>query len=275
MARVEAQGIEVERLRGNRLSGVRGDSERETYTRAKATMAIVVSPPSRRRLQPIAPSADWRFDLAEGCPAHCQYCYLAGSLSGPPVTRALRRLAQDGYRVGVTIAPIIAVPDWQAHYGELLNDIAKAVSGIPGLARAGACSRAGAPAGPAGRGHHGEHRGQRGDQGDEVADGEAAHGDKGRGEPNDEDRDRDDGPVLQQQRGRDRGHGCLGVGDHGNGLWSRGVRPGPRAAARRPSGSRPVRDQQQVVGVGEVRGLGHRPAAGRPGNHVLQAFAPA
>ena len=55
--------------------------------RAKATMAIVVSPPSRRRLQPIAPSADWRFDLAEGCPAHCQYCYLAGSLSGPPVTR--------------------------------------------------------------------------------------------------------------------------------------------------------------------------------------------
>ena len=26
-------------------------------------------------------------DLAEGCPAHCQYCYLAGSLSGPPVTR--------------------------------------------------------------------------------------------------------------------------------------------------------------------------------------------
>ena len=50
-------------------------------------MAIVVSPPSRRKLQPMAPSADWRFDLAEGCPAHCQYCYLAGSLSGPPVTR--------------------------------------------------------------------------------------------------------------------------------------------------------------------------------------------
>jgi spore photoproduct lyase len=250
MALVEAAGIEVERLRGNRLSGLRGDSERETYARAKATMAIVVSPPSRRKLQPIAPSADWRFDLAEGCPAHCQYCYLAGSLSGPPVTRAyadlddilaglgdyegqgtitsrrearrregttfeascytdplalehltgswrravqhfgawdapvqlrwttkfddienfiglphhgrtrvrlsvncrpvttrmeggtsplrerltaLRRLAQDGYPVGVTIAPIIAVPDWQAHYGELLDDIADAVRGVPGL----------------------------------------------------------------------------------------------------------------------------------------------
>ncbi|HEY0933232.1 MAG TPA: hypothetical protein VGD91_05740 [Trebonia sp.] len=250
MALVEAEGIEVERLPGNRLAGVRGDSDRETYARAKATMAIVVSPPSRRTLQPIAPSADWRFDLAEGCPAHCQYCYLAGSLSGPPVTRvyadlddilaglrdyagrgtvtsrrearrdegttfeascytdplalehltgswrraveyfggweapvqlrwttkfddvagfiglphhgrtrvrvsvncrpvttrveggtsrledrlaALRRLARDGYPVGVTIAPIIAVPDWRTHYGELLDNIAGAVGGVPGL----------------------------------------------------------------------------------------------------------------------------------------------
>ena len=87
VARVESLGIEVERLRSNRLSGVRGETERETYARAKSTLAVVVSPPSRRRLQPISPSADWRVDLAEGCPAHCQYCYLAGSLSGPPVTR--------------------------------------------------------------------------------------------------------------------------------------------------------------------------------------------
>ncbi|MEU1687018.1 spore photoproduct lyase family protein [Micromonospora sp. NPDC005707] len=87
VATVEALGIEVERLRANRLTGVRGETERETYARAKSTLAIVVSPPSRRALQPIAPSADWRVDLAEGCPAHCQYCYLAGSLFGPPVTR--------------------------------------------------------------------------------------------------------------------------------------------------------------------------------------------
>jgi spore photoproduct lyase len=250
MALVEAEGIEVERLRGNRLTGLRGDNDRETYARAKSTMAIVVSPPSRRQLQPIAPSADWRFDLAEGCPAHCQYCYLAGSLSGPPVTRvyadlddilaglpdyagrgtitsrraarrdegttfeascytdplslehltgswrravdyfggwdapvqlrwttkfddvagfigrphhgrtrvrlsvncrpvttrleggtsrledrlaALRRLALDGYPVGVTIAPIIAVADWRTHYGELLGDLAEAVGDVPGL----------------------------------------------------------------------------------------------------------------------------------------------
>ena len=250
MERVEALGIDVERLTGNRLTGVRGENDRETYARAKSTMAIVVSPPSRRKLQPIAPSADWRFDLAEGCPAHCQYCYLAGSLSGPPVTRvyadlddilggltdyvgrgtvtsararrkaegttfeascytdplaldhltgswrravehfgawdddvqlrwttkfddvdgfvglphhgrtrvrlsvnclpvttrveggtsrladrlsALRRLAEDGYPVGVTIAPIIAVPEWRTHYGDLLDGIAGAVANVHGL----------------------------------------------------------------------------------------------------------------------------------------------
>ncbi|MGC4807733.1 spore photoproduct lyase family protein [Micromonospora sp. DT233] len=85
--RIEGLGIAVERLRANRLVGLRGETDRQTYARAKSTLAIVVSPPSRRTLQPIAPSADWRVDLAEGCPAHCQYCYLAGSLSGPPVTR--------------------------------------------------------------------------------------------------------------------------------------------------------------------------------------------
>ena len=55
---------------------------------------MVVAPPSKRRLQPISPSADWRVDLAEGCPAHCNYCYLAGSLKGPPITRAYANLPE-------------------------------------------------------------------------------------------------------------------------------------------------------------------------------------
>jgi spore photoproduct lyase len=248
--RVEQLGIDVEHLRSNRLTGVRGEDERQTYARAKATLAVVVSPPSRRTLQPIAPSADWRVDLAEGCPAHCQYCYLAGSLSGPPVTRvyadldvildglepyvgrgtvtsrraarafegttfeascytdplaldhltgswqraverfgaweadvqlrwttkyedverfvgldhrgrtrvrlsvncrpvttrfeggtsrledrltALRRLALDGYPVGLTIAPIMPVEHWQRHYGELLDLVEQAIDGVPSL----------------------------------------------------------------------------------------------------------------------------------------------
>jgi spore photoproduct lyase len=242
--RVESLGIEVERLSSNRLTGVRGDTDRETYARAKSTLAVVVSPPSRRKLQSIAPSADWRVDLAEGCPAHCQYCYLAGSLTGPPVTRAyadldeilaglapyegtarrrpeegttfeascytdplaldhltgswqravrhfadweapvqlrwttkyaevepfvgiehrgrtrvrfsvnclpvstrfeggtatvfdrlhaLRRLALAGYPVGLTIAPIMPLPDWEAAYGELLDLVVAAVDGVPDL----------------------------------------------------------------------------------------------------------------------------------------------
>ena len=43
---------------------------------------------------PSRPSADWQFHLAEGCPAHCQYCYLAGSLQGAPITRVYANLPE-------------------------------------------------------------------------------------------------------------------------------------------------------------------------------------
>ena len=204
---------------------------------------------SRRRLQPIPPSADWRFDLAEGCPAHCQYCYLAGSLAGSPIVRvyanlpeilaelapalgqggvtslsaaraaegttyecscytdplalehltgalatcirhfgawdaavqlrfttkfdavepllalphggktrirfslnavaaerleggaprmagrlqALRLMALAGYKVGLTIAPILRLPEWQTAYDSLIADVATALAGVPEL----------------------------------------------------------------------------------------------------------------------------------------------
>ena len=110
LRRVAAAGVDdVTFLKGDRLTGLRGADERATYARAKATLAVVVSPASKRTLQPIPPSADWRVDLAEGCPAHCQYCYLAGSLAGPPVTRVYADLDEilaglDAYvgRGGVT-----------------------------------------------------------------------------------------------------------------------------------------------------------------------------
>jgi spore photoproduct lyase len=96
--RAHAAGVsDIELLPGDRLPPLRvtrdGElDERATYALAKQTLAVVVAPPSKRRLQPIPPSADWRFDLAEGCPAHCQYCSLAGCLSGPPVTRVYANL---------------------------------------------------------------------------------------------------------------------------------------------------------------------------------------
>ncbi len=251
--RCQAAGVyDIDLLPNDRLTGLRRETEREEYAAAKSTMAVVVAPPSALKPQPIPPSADWRIDLARGCPAHCQYCYLAGSLSGPPITRvyanldavlagigthagrgtvtsntaerghegttfelscytdplgiehvtgsvaeavrrvgsgaygdgvqlrfttkfddvadlltidhqrrtrvrlsvnaaavagrfdggtapmagrltALRRLASAGYRVGLTIAPVMPVPDWQQGYGALLDDVADALRGIDDL----------------------------------------------------------------------------------------------------------------------------------------------
>jgi len=248
--RAESLGIAVERLASDRL-GLGFDADpRRAYAQAKSTLAVVVAPPSKLRFQPIAPSADWRVDLAEGCPAHCSYCYLAGSLKGPPITRAyanidaildampsylgqgmvtsrntarvgegttfeascytdplaiehvtgslsalirrfgswdapvqlrfttkfaaveplltlphggrtrmraslnpaafarfeggtspvaerlqaLRRMAEAGYRIGVTIAPIIAADGWREAYGTLIADLAGALAGAPASA---------------------------------------------------------------------------------------------------------------------------------------------
>jgi spore photoproduct lyase len=95
VARCEAAGVpDIQLLSGDRLPTSRGEDDRATYALAKRTLAVVVAPPSKRKLQPIPPSADWRIDLAEGCPGHCQYCYLAGSLSGPPITRVYANLEE-------------------------------------------------------------------------------------------------------------------------------------------------------------------------------------
>jgi len=94
LSRVQALNLPIEELPRNRLSGLRGKDERDTYSIAKRTLAVVTAPPSAFKLSPIPPSADWQFHLAEGCPAHCQYCYLAGSLQGPPVIRVFANLPQ-------------------------------------------------------------------------------------------------------------------------------------------------------------------------------------
>ncbi|MCU1329811.1 MAG: Radical domain protein [Bryobacterales bacterium] len=84
MAERAAQlGANVVELKNNRL-GIRAAD----YVQAKTALAITTSTEIARKLQPIPPSADWQFHIAQGCPAHCQYCYLAGSLSGAPITRA-------------------------------------------------------------------------------------------------------------------------------------------------------------------------------------------
>ncbi len=92
LQRIQSFNIPVEILKSNRLTGVKAATEKETYKLAKNTLAIVNAPPSAFKLRPIPPSADFQFHLAEGCPAHCQYCYLAGSLQGAPVVRVFANL---------------------------------------------------------------------------------------------------------------------------------------------------------------------------------------
>jgi spore photoproduct lyase len=92
--RVQSLNLPVTVMKNNRLVGLQGADEKETYRLAKSTLAIVNAPASQMKLQPIPPSADWQFHLAKGCPAHCQYCYLAGSLSGAPIIRAFANLPQ-------------------------------------------------------------------------------------------------------------------------------------------------------------------------------------
>jgi len=94
LKRMKGLGLDVTELTSNRLPSLRGKDERETYRLAKGTLAVVNAPPSALQLQAIPPSADWQFHLAKGCPAHCQYCYLAGSLSGPPLTRVYANLPE-------------------------------------------------------------------------------------------------------------------------------------------------------------------------------------
>ncbi len=90
--RISNSNLPIEVLKNNRITGLRGETERETYKLAKSTLAVVNAPAGHFKLRPIPPSADFQFHLAEGCPAHCQYCYLAGSLSGPPAIRAFANL---------------------------------------------------------------------------------------------------------------------------------------------------------------------------------------
>ena len=90
--RLDRLGVPYEVLNGNRLPKLGTGNVRETYQLAKNTLAIVSAPAGQLKLTPIPPSADWQFHLAKGCPAHCQYCYLAGSLPGAPITRAYGNL---------------------------------------------------------------------------------------------------------------------------------------------------------------------------------------
>ena len=90
--RLTEAGLEIETLPRDQVTGVKGATDMETYRNGKSTMVVSVAPKGDFKLQPIPPSADYQFHLAEGCPGHCTYCYLAGSLKGPPLVRVYANL---------------------------------------------------------------------------------------------------------------------------------------------------------------------------------------
>ena len=129
LERAESFGAAVVRLKSNQLRGVvepprKGEPADEkaaqrAYAASKTSLAIVISPPGQRKLQPIPPSADWQFHLAQGCPAHCQYCYLAGSLGGPPVTRVYANFPEilENLRAYVGTGAVTSASRDRAHEG--------------------------------------------------------------------------------------------------------------------------------------------------------------
>jgi DNA repair photolyase len=122
LKRIKSYDIPIKKLTQNKITGLRGQTERETYALAKNTLAIVNAPSSQFKLSPIPPSADWQFHIAQGCPAHCQYCYLAGSLSGVPVVKVYANLTQILANLSnLVIAPIMAIADWQKHCTNLFE----------------------------------------------------------------------------------------------------------------------------------------------------------
>nr|WP_041934181.1 radical SAM protein [Gloeothece verrucosa] len=92
--RMVALNLPIEELSSNRINIFKGLDEREIYRQAKTTLAVVTAPSSSLKLNPVPPSADWQFHIAQGCPAHCQYCYLAGSLTGAPLIRVYANLPE-------------------------------------------------------------------------------------------------------------------------------------------------------------------------------------
>ncbi len=51
----------------------------------------------------------------------------------PARLAALRALALAGYPVGLTVAPILRLPDWADAYGALFESVAAALDGVPGV----------------------------------------------------------------------------------------------------------------------------------------------
>jgi spore photoproduct lyase len=104
-------------------SGELGDDVSLRFTtKFDAVEALADLPHGRRTRMRVSVNADEVASRFEG-----------GTATVPARLAALRAMALAGYRVGVTIAPVMPVPDWRDTYGRLLDEVVAATTGVPDL----------------------------------------------------------------------------------------------------------------------------------------------
>ncbi|MEF3301956.1 spore photoproduct lyase [Paenibacillus sp. GYB003] len=69
----------------NRITGLPGESELETYKIAKRTLVVGVR--KTLKFDTSKPSAEYAIPIATGCMGHCHYCYLQTTLGAKPYIR--------------------------------------------------------------------------------------------------------------------------------------------------------------------------------------------
>jgi len=91
-------------------------------TKFDAVDGLLALPHGRRTRMRVSVNADEVAGRFEG-----------GTAPMPARLTALRAMALAGYRVGLTVAPVMPVPDWRASYARMLDDVAAATSDVPDL----------------------------------------------------------------------------------------------------------------------------------------------
>lgn len=83
--RCKDYGLEATVLKGSRVSGIPGQTPRESFFQGKQT--LVVSVRREPEFATCKPSAHFQMPLVSGCPGMCEYCYLQTQMGKRPYTR--------------------------------------------------------------------------------------------------------------------------------------------------------------------------------------------